>query len=219
MTAAGARGGPASGRRALVASQVAALYVLPNLLLATGAVPAAYRFWVFGVGMTIPLLEMLLGCWSPRQLGFRADTLSPYLLPYVLFTTSLTVGLLVLARLLGKVPAGHPIDWWSPSLTATIVALSFLQELCFRGYLWQKLNVVFDRMSIKILVNALLFSWLHVFYPDPLFSMAITFIAGIGFATMFNYFPNMWLVSASHAVLNCVSTLYCFLNIGGACAG
>ena len=78
MTAAGAREGPALGRRALVASQVAALYVLPNLLLATGAVPAAYRFWVFGVGMTIPLLEMLLGRWSSRQLGFRADTLVPY---------------------------------------------------------------------------------------------------------------------------------------------
>ena len=137
---------------------MAALDAFPNLLLATGAVPAAYRFWVFGVGMTIPLLEMLLGRWSPRRLGFRADTLAPHLLPYVLFTTILTMGLLVLARLLGKVPAGHPIDWWSPSLTATIVALSFLQELCFRGHLWQKLNVVFDSMPIKVLVNALLFS-------------------------------------------------------------
>lgn len=219
MTAADAREGAAPGRRALIAAQVAALYVLPNLLLATGAVPAAYRFWVFGVGMAIPLLEMLLGRWSPRRLGFRADTLVPYLLPYVLFTTILTVGLLVLARLLGKIPAGHPLDWWSPSLTATIVALSFFQEICFRGYLWQKLNVVLDGAMSKIIVNALLFSWLHVFYPDPLFSMAITFVAGLGFAAMFNSFPNMWLVSASHAVLNRVSTLYCFLSIGGACVG
>ena len=53
MTATRGREAPAFGRRTLVASQVVALYVLPNLLLATGAVPAAYRFWVFGVGMTV----------------------------------------------------------------------------------------------------------------------------------------------------------------------
>ena len=49
--------------------------------------------------------------------------------------------------------------------------------------------------------------------------MTTTFIAGIGFAGMFNYYPDQWLISASHAVLNYVSTLYCFLSIGDSCTG
>ena len=100
-----------------------------------------------------------------------------------------------------------------------ITLLSFLQELCFRGYLVKKLELVFDSVGLRILVNALLFAWMHVIYPDPLFSMAITFLAGLGFAAMYVAYPNMWLVAASHAVLNCVGTLYCFLNLAASCAG
>jgi len=203
----------------LTALQVVALYVLPMLLIVTDAVPAAYRYWLFGIGMAIPLLEMIVGRWLPRRIGLRVDTLMPYFLPYLAFTTVLTVGLLLLAQLLGKVPAGHSLDWWNPSLILTITVLSFLQEVCFRGYLLEKLAIVFDQVSLRVLVNALLFAWMHVIYPDPLFSMAITFVAGLGFAAMYVAYPNMWLVAGSHAVLNCVGTLYCFLNLAASCAG
>ena len=153
--------------KVLTALQVVALYVLPMLLIVTDAVPAAYRYWLFGIGMAIPLLEMIVGRWLPRRIGLRVDTLMPYFLPYLAFTTVLTVGLLLLAQLLGKVPAGHPLDWWNPSLILTITVLSFLQEVCFRGYLLEKLAIVFDQVSLRVLVNALLFAWMHVIYPDP----------------------------------------------------
>ncbi len=84
--------------KVFTALQVVALYVLPLLLIVTDAVPAAYRYWLFGIGMTIPLLEMIFGRWSPRRIRLRTDTLAPYLLPYIVFTTVLTTGLLLLAQ-------------------------------------------------------------------------------------------------------------------------
>lgn len=209
--------GPAC--RIAMAVQVIVLYVLPMLLFVTDVVPVVWRYGLFGVGMTIPLFEMLLRRWSPRRIGFRVDNLASGLLPYAAFTATLTVGLLLLARLLGKVPTGHPLARWDLSLILSTILLSFLQEVCFRGYLRIKLDAVFASTGLQVLANALLFAWLHVIYPDPFFSMAITFIAGLGFATMFHFYPNLWLIAGSHAVLNCVSTLYCFLSLTGACTG
>jgi membrane protease YdiL (CAAX protease family) len=209
--------GSSPATRALVALQIVALYVLPVLAIVSGAVPAAYRYWLFGAGMMVPLAEMLAARWSPRRLGFRLDTLGPYCPPYAAFTAATVAGSLLLARLLGRSPSGHPLDLWDPWLVAAIVALSLLQEVCFRGYLLTKLGIVFDRTAPKVLANAALFAWMHAIYPDPLLSVAVTFVAGLGFAAMFVRYPNMWLVAASHAVLNCVGTAYCFVSLGGAC--
>jgi membrane protease YdiL (CAAX protease family) len=217
-TPAGDGRGPSPAARALVALQIVALYVLPVLAIVAGAVPAAYRYWVFGVGMTVPLAEMVVARWSPRRLGLRLDNLAPRLGPYAAFTAALVAGSLLLAWLLGRSPAGHPLDRWDPALAAGIVALSLAQEVCFRGYLLAKLGVVFDRAAPKILANAALFAWMHAIYPDPLLSVAVTFPVGLGFAAMFVRYPNLWLAGASHAVLNCVGTAYCFVNLGAACA-
>jgi membrane protease YdiL (CAAX protease family) len=204
--------------RALVALQIVALYVLPVLLIVAGLVPAAHRYWVFGLGMTVPLAEMVAARWSPRRLGLRLDTLAAYAPAYAAFTAILVAGTLLLAWLLGRTPAGHPLGRWDATLVAGVVALSFLQELCFRGYLMAKLGAVLDGTAPKVVANAALFAWMHAIYPDPLLSVAATFPVGLGFAAMFARYPNLWLAGASHAVLNCVGTAYCFVNLGEACA-
>lgn len=210
---------PSPARRILSALQIAALYVLPMALFAFSAVPTRYRYWIFGIGMALPMLEMIVMRWSLRGIGFRADTLLPYALPYVVFTSISAAGLVLLASLLRKGLTPHSLGWWDPSTAAVIILLSFSQELCFRGYLTSKLKVVFERDRTRIVANAALFAWMHVIFPDPLFSMAMTFVAGVGFAALYNRYPNMWLIGASHALLNWVATSYCFLDLTGPCAG
>jgi membrane protease YdiL (CAAX protease family) len=217
-TAAGDGRAPPSAARALVALQIVALYVLPVLTIALGLVPAAYRYWMFGAGMAVLVIEMAAARWPPRRIGLRLDNLVPCLPPYAAFTAVAVSGLGLLTWLLGRSPAGHALDRWDPALTTAIVALSLLQEVSFRGYLLAKLDAVFDGTAPKVVANAALFAWLHAIFPDPLLSVSITFLAGLGFAAMFVRYPNLWLAGASHAVLNCVATAYCLVNLGEACA-
>ena len=53
-----------------------------------------------------------------------------------------------------------------------------------------------------ILANAALFSLLHVIYGEPLLVLPVTFVGGLGFALLYREYPNLWLATASHAVLN-----------------
>jgi hypothetical protein len=89
-----------------------AIYVLPVALFSLSVVPTTDRFWIFGLGLTLPLIEMLVMRWSARDIGFRVDTLLPYLLPYVIFTTIMTVGLILLAILMQKAFIYHTYKWW-----------------------------------------------------------------------------------------------------------
>jgi membrane protease YdiL (CAAX protease family) len=61
-----------------------------------------------------------------------------------------------------------------------------------------------------------LFAWMHATYPDPLLSVSVTFPAGLGLAAMSVRYPDMWLVRASHAVLNRGGTAYRFVSLGDA---
>jgi membrane protease YdiL (CAAX protease family) len=78
--------------------------------------------------------------------------------------------------------------------------------------------LIFERSSPQIVVNALLFASFHGIYPNPMFSMSLAFIAGLGFSTMYDRYPNLWLIAASHMALNYVGTLYCFLSFESSCS-
>ena len=90
--------------------------------------------------------------------------------------------------------------WWATRWPLTKVPL----ELC--------------RSATAVIVwNALLFAGLHIIYPDLAISLPLIFAGGLGFASLYYVYPNLFLVSASHVVLNFFALLYCFFSFTSLC--
>ena len=63
-------------------------------------------------------------------------------------------------------------------------------------------------LFIVIFVSALIFMYLHTIYLTNKLSLLIMFIAGIGFTLIYLMYPNLILITISHAVLNFTVVLY-----------
>lgn len=72
---------------------------------------------------------------------------------------------------------------------------------------------VFSSPVFIILLNASLFSLMHIIYLNSYFVRPVTFIAGIGFAWIYYKYENLILISASHTVLNFVGMILGFFVI------
>lgn len=193
-----------------VTLQIIGLFVLPVLLLLVGVIPVTFRFWVLGIFSLAILALIVAERWSLQSLGLRTDNLRHSLVPYFLFTLVGVVVIVGLAKVLGK----HPVnEWWTHvHLLGWFVPISFVQELGFRSWLMPKLETLFKNYWVVIAVNGLLFAFMHTIYPDPLLLLPLGLGAGLGFAVMYHYYPNLYLISLSHMVLNFVTTMHCFFS-------
>ena len=73
-----------------------------------------------------------------------------------------------------------------------------------------KLKQLTSHWGSVIILNTLLFTLIHIIYPMPEIMIPVAVISGFAFALMYRYFPNLILISLSHAVLNFVAILYGF---------
>lgn len=137
---------------------------------------------------------------SFSELGMTRKNLVKGFVPYVLFTIAGVLGIKMFAREFGFEPYQN---WWSNSLfLALFIPISVMQEFAYRSFLMPGLKKVFTDATTVILVNAGLFTILHLFYPEPALVLPLAFAGGLGFATLYYLYPNFWLVSAAHIVLN-----------------
>ena len=191
-------------------SQVALIFILPVLLLYAGIIPVKYRLLVLVAVSLIILGITVKERWTLQGLGIRTDNLVQSIIPYVIFTLVGLIVIFLLAKFLGK----NPVDeWWSqPHFLYLFIPISIFQEFAFRGFLMPKLESIFLSVAIVILVNSLLFAFLHIIYPNPLLFLPLGFLAGIGFAVMYYFYPNLILISISHSILNFFAVLYSFFS-------
>jgi membrane protease YdiL (CAAX protease family) len=153
--------------------------------------------------------------WSLKKLGLRFDNLKKCATPYLLFTLFGTLGILLLATVLKR---GVVSNWWMlQHFQYKFLIVSFVQELAFRGFLIPRLKSIFVSPKAVILINALLFAFIHIVFPQPLQLLPLGMIGGIGFATIYYYYPNLLLITASHAVLNFFVVLFCFFSFQQSC--
>jgi len=192
------------------------LFLGPVALLYYEIIPLRLRFWMGGAGCLLALAIVTYDRWPLRKLGVRLDNLRTALVPYALFTAAGVLGVVLLAHLTGRTPRSH---WWQdPFVRYHLVPICILQELVFRGFLMPTLQDRCRSATAVIIWNALLFTGLHLIYPDFGISLPLIFAGGLGFAALYHAYPNLILVSASHAVLNFVALLYCFFSFASACA-
>ncbi|GAA4809528.1 CPBP family intramembrane glutamic endopeptidase [Litoribaculum gwangyangense] len=76
------------------------------------------------------------------------------------------------------------------------------QEIIYRTFFFKRYRDIFKNSRTLILVNAMLFSWAHIFFKNSLV-MILTFLGGILFAITFKKTQSTLLVSIEHAVYGC----------------
>lgn len=74
------------------------------------------------------------------------------------------------------------------------------QEFVYRGYLFHALDVLQVRKWARIIVAAVLYSFVHIIYADP-YILLFTFIAGVFWNIHYDKLRNLSGVTVSHAIL------------------
>ncbi len=147
-----------------------------------------------------------------KTIGLRLDNLHSLLLPYLIFTLAGAAVIIALAKILKKPRARY---WYRDKFfLVSFLPISILQEFLYRGFLMPKLQTIFGSALLVILINALLFAFLHIIYEDRWEGiLQLSFIGGLGLAGMYYYFPNLILISLSHGVLNFLVIIFSYIKI------
>jgi len=186
------------------------LYVVPIFFIWAGVVPFEIRLNLSYAISFILLLIVLRNEWSFKKLGIRYDNFDKTLWAYFFFTAGgiLTIGMY--AYILGRELA--PLSLNNPHLQYGFIILSALQEFSYRGFLIPKLREIAHSRNAIILLNALIFTFLHIIFEDLQVVLPLVFAGGLGFAYMYIKYPNLILISLSHAALNLVAVMYGFFG-------
>jgi membrane protease YdiL (CAAX protease family) len=136
------------------------------------------------------------------EFGIRTDTIKQSLLPYMILLAVLCFGILAATQiftkpLLNAYTILYPLFWFS-------IPLSIVQEIIFRGYGIYKLKTIFKSPVTVIILNSILFASFHLLVPERLIIAPLSFFVGLAFATVYYYYPNLFLVSIVHVIVNLV---------------
>ncbi len=186
------------------------LFVLPILLIYYHILPIDYRMVVLAGSALLMLAVVIHQNWSLSELGIQKHTPTKQMVVYLLFTIICIVGLAQFGEYLNHEPL--PFWWTKPAFVLLFIPVSFFQEFAFRGFLMPVLEKALKKWWLIILVNAGLFSLLHIMYPNPALSLPLAFVGGLGFAAIYYKYPNLILISIAHAALNFTAILYGFFN-------
>jgi uncharacterized protein len=116
----------------------------------------------------------------------------------------LVAGLLLIAVLLFNrdalfvIPRLNPILWVMIMLFYPIWS-AFPQEIIFRGYFFHRYERLFPNVRWMILVNALLFSFLHIIFNNWI-ALVFTFFASILFSITYRKSNSLMVTFLEHAV-------------------
>lgn len=204
------------GRRTLMQKrertliQVFYIFVLPVLFLYFDIIPESFR---------VPVLLTLCGLmyaiirherWPKKKLGIQKVN-HQWIAPYMLFTIAGVVVLISLARELGYAPA---FMWWKNlHFVLLFVPVSVFQEFAFRGFLTPLLKELRFTPTTVVIISAVLFTLIHIIYPPLHIAVPLALLGGVAFALIYERYPNLFLISIAHIILNFVAVLYGFFVI------
>lgn len=194
---------------------IIAFFTIPIFLIFFWIIPIEYRLWILWGYMLFILFFVIKEKWTLEEIWIHKDKLKISIISYVIFTAFIIWLIFIFAHFLNK---GIQSDWYSDSHFFYIFTLSsFAQEFIFRGYLVQKLKMMWQKPIIVILLSAFLYAIVHIIYPDAIIMFALSLILGIWFSSLYYYFPNLIIISISHSIINFTAVLYCFVNIAKSC--
>ena len=195
----------------LVLTQIFLIFVLPVALLYFKILPADWRMILLLLCSICIYGIIRHERWTHVDMGLRHDNFKKAVPFYFTFTLLGVLALVIIQHKLGLQNLNTReffIRTW-----AFFVPVSFFQEFAFRAFLIPRLQYLYNNKFTVILVNAVLFTLIHIIYPNLGVGLIVAFISGILFAWLYQKYPNLLLVSTSHAVLNLLAVLLGFFNL------
>jgi len=186
------------------------LFIVPIMLLYFKKINFKYRIHVLSLICLITIGIIVLGKWSWFDLGIRIDNIKESLIPYIVFTIVGVLCLIMVAKLLKNKP--EKAFYKQTHFIFGFVLVSILQEFLFRSFLIPKLSLITSSTIIIILINALLFTFMHIIYFNKKSILILLFVSGLIFAYLYLRFPNFILISISHSILNYFAVMFGFFS-------
>ena len=78
-----------------------------------------------------------------------------------------------------------------------------IQEFLYRSYLFALGGILF-RPTINIVLNFILFVWMHIFYPDTALVLLLATVGGFIFLLLYRKHKNFFLVAVVHMIFNLI---------------
>lgn len=171
------------------------IFILPIVLLFYKIIPFRYRLHVLALIFIFIIGQIIIKGWSLIKLGLNFNNFWSTLLVYSLSTS---LALLIIKFLTRKIKSA------TLSGTDVIIAtiLSFGQELIFRSFLLTILKENIQSIILVIFINSFLFFIMHLIYKNDWLSLLLIFMAGLIFASLYYFWPNLIFITIMHTLLN-----------------
>lgn len=179
-----------------------ALFQIPVLLLFSGILDYSVRYWVLAVASSILILYTLIRKYSFSDLGFRNINLKKDILYNTAFCI-FAVAALITAFSKGWI-RDPTIPEWDYFFVFYVFISSPLQEFLFRPLVFHELKLAGCGKSGMIVISAINFGMMHVFYHDMITFLAALFI-GLVFGLIYSQTKSIYGISVSHAVAGAIS--------------
>jgi len=190
----------------LLLLQIVIIFILPICLIQLKIISVNYRLYLLAGVSAVAIAIMSFGRWSFSEIGIRTDNISSGLLPYTIFTLASFIAILMLASFLHK---KGPRKWYAdPHFLFLFIPISILQELLYRSLLMHQLGSLFSSATVVIVVNTILFGYIHTIYPHKHLTFLLGILSGLGFSILWYFIPNLYLISISHMILNFVAVWF-----------
>ncbi|MFH1608948.1 MAG: type II CAAX endopeptidase family protein [Patescibacteria group bacterium] len=195
----------------LVITQIFIIFVLPVFVLYFKILSTDWRMILLAISAVFIYGIIRHEKWTHEEMGLRLDNFKKAIPFYAIFTILGIVILFFIQYKLGLQNLNTKeffIRSW-----IFFIPISIFQEFAFRSFLIPRLKYLYDNKFTIILVNAILFTLIHIIYPNLGIGLAVAFVSGIFFSWLYIKYPNLLLVSVSHAVLNIIAILLGFFNL------
>jgi membrane protease YdiL (CAAX protease family) len=195
----------------LILTQIFLIFVLPVFLIYFNILDISWRIALLAVCALVIYGIILRENWTYEDMGLHHHNFNkalPFYLSFAFF------GVLILFFIHHEI---NPPDIESKiffiKTFAFFIPISFFQEFAFRSFLIPRLKAIYKNNLFVIFVNAILFTLIHIIYPNWGVGLPLAFFSGIFFAWLYIKYPNLVLVSLTHIILNITAVLLGFFVI------
>ncbi len=193
--------------------QIFLIFILPILLIKFGIIPIHLRVFLLVILVCFLTAVVFREKWLPSIWGVHKYNYKKYLLAYSIFTIC---GVFAVSQFGEHIGREELSRWWTYShFLYVFIIVSAFQEIAYRGYLIPALGKLTSSPVSIVVWNTLIFTFLHVIFPNQLVGLPLAFMGGLGFSIMYLIFPSLPLIIISHSVLNFAVVLYGFFVIPG----
>lgn len=187
--------------------EIILIFIMPVLFLRLGVISRNLYLLVLVICTLLVTGLIFIEKISLKNLNIRIDNFKKTIFPHFILTFVGGVALIILAVILHKEKIS--LNLWSLFFCWSI-PISFIQEFLYRGFLIYKLKKIFNSNALIILTNASLFAFMHIIYEPLVLILLLTFVPGLFLSWLSLKYPNLWLLTLSHAVLNFFAIWYTF---------